>query len=887
MAKPPVFLGRIVAAVIVVVWLVARLALAPNAIFPVTYVIPLLIGLWTRDRIAVWAMATVFIIGHAVKQFWILPTEALPQLLDWATIGATVFNIVIGAAIVHFIINLRDRLDQTVYKVQAANAEVRAQAAELEQQNEELTQQTEELEQQSEEMSEQNEELQGHSEIISELNAELTRRTEMLQSLLDSARLQRAEETVLNDICVLTAGIFGSGTCAVIYEIEGATLAMRGGAGTDYVFDHPAARPAESTFVNLVIQTERTAALNDTLLRPDLSILELPGRPPFRAVLAAPFRIGGQVSGTVAIYRDQPREWFEDQFALADWVAAQSGSILETLRLQNDLRVSRAKMEAALASMTDAVFISDAQGRFIEFNNAFVTFHRFQSRAECPRTLAHYLDSLDFNSTDGTPVPHEMWPLQRALGGEVVTNAEYILRRKGTGETWVGSYSFGPIRDADGAIAGSVVVGRDITDQKRADEELRKAHEELEQRVEERTAQLRDAYDKLLAEIRRREILEEQLGQAQKMQAIGTLAGGIAHDFNNMLAVIMGNAELALDDDQLANIRVNLNQILRASKRSRDLVKQILTFSRREGGEVKAVDMSSLVKETYELLRASLPPTIHMHLDIQSKDGTMLADPSQVQQVILNLANNAAQAMEHIGTLTIGLSSVSLGSGLPREDMKPGTYLKLTVEDTGTGILPEVQRRMFEPFYTTKKQGQGTGMGLSVVYGIVKAYSGVIDVKTEVGKGSKFIVFLPKSDVHITDEDEQEGYSCSAHERILFIDDEPDVLSMTKSILERLNCSVVAFTDASDALKLFEDDPYAFDLIITDQVMPGMTGTALTKEILVLRKDIPVILCTGYSETVSPEMAREAGVREFVMKPVTKKEMGQAIRRVLEPGKEY
>lgn len=299
------------------------------------------------------------------------------------------------------------------------------------------------------------------------------------------------------------------------------------------------------------------------------------------------------------------------------------------------------------------------------------------------------------------------------------------------------------------------------------------------------------------------------------------------------------------------------------------------------------MDMSSLVKETYELLRASLPPTIHMHLDIQSKDGTMLADPSQVQQVILNLANNAAQAMEHIGTLTIGLSSVSLGSGLPREDMKPGTYLKLTVEDTGTGILPEVQRRMFEPFYTTKKQGQGTGMGLSVVYGIVKAYSGVIDVKTEVGKGSKFIVFLPKSDVHITDEDEQEGYSCSAHERILFIDDEPDVLSMTKSILERLNCSVVAFTDASDALKLFEDDPYAFDLIITDQVMPGMTGTALTKEILVLRKDIPVILCTGYSETVSPEMAREAGVREFVMKPVTKKEMGQAIRRVLEPGKEY
>jgi CheY-like chemotaxis protein len=275
-----------------------------------------------------------------------------------------------------------------------------------------------------------------------------------------------------------------------------------------------------------------------------------------------------------------------------------------------------------------------------------------------------------------------------------------------------------------------------------------------------------------------------------------------------------------------------------------------------------------------------------MKLNIRTKaDTTILFQSSEIQQVAVNLANNAAYAMrEEGGTLSIGLSSITIGSDSPfEESMRPGRYVKLTVKDTGTGIHPEVQKRMFEPFFTTKEQGQGTGMGLAVAYGIVKAHNGVIEVESEVGKGSMFTVLLPQYDVLSTKEQEEEtSLACPRKERILFIDDERAVVEITKTVLERLGCHVTAFTDASEALNAFIEHPDSFDLIITDQTMPGMTGTALAKEALDLRKDIPIILCTGYSETVSPKKAKEVGIRELIMKPLTKQEIAEAIRRVID-----
>lgn len=411
-----------------------------------------------------------------------------------------------------------------------------------------------------------------------------------------------------------------------------------------------------------------------------------------------------------------------------------------------------------------------------------------------------------------------------------------------------------PFTDTNGSIL-ILEMGIDITEQRRIEEE--------------------------------RVRLEEQLHHAQKMQAIGTLAGGIAHDFNNMLAVIMGNAELALDEDSVESMRRNIKQILNASKHSRNLIKQILTFSRKDGGEGKVIEIVPVVREATALLRASLPTTIAMDLKIRAKaDTTIVADPTRIEQVIVNLASNAAYAMRETGgTLTISLSTVTGRSSLFNEGIEPSRYVKLTVKDSGTGITPEVQQRMFEPFFTTKEPGGGTGMGLSVVYGIIKGYGGEIEVESEIGKGSKFVVLLPHADgfPRITQEkDEDMVLPATAREHILFIDDERALVDMATIMLERLGYRVTAVTNSNKALNVFSEAPHTFDLVITDQTMPEMTGLALASKFLGVRKDLPIILCTGFSETVSPEKAKEAGIREFIMKPVTKREMAQAVRRVLE-----
>lgn len=379
--------------------------------------------------------------------------------------------------------------------------------------------------------------------------------------------------------------------------------------------------------------------------------------------------------------------------------------------------------------------------------------------------------------------------------------------------------------------------------------------------------------------------LEEQLRQSHKMEAVGTLAGGIAHDFNNMLAVIMGNAELALEDVNAEGPRRNLEAILGASKRSRDLVRQILTFSRKSGGEEIPVDIESLLRETYMLLRSSLPATVRIDLDLRTRQGTtVIGDPSKIQQVIVNLANNAAYAMrKNGGSLSIGVSTVTLGSDvLTNGRTMIGPHVKLTVTDGGSGIPSEIRKRIFEPFFTTKEPGQGTGMGLAVVYGIVESYNGVIEVESEVGKGSKFTVLLPQADISASQHAEAEEADLSGKEHILLIDDELPIVEMIQPMLERLGYRVTSITDAMDAIRVFSESPDSFDLILTDQTMPEMTGIELAEKVLSIRESMPIILCTGYSETISPETAKAAGIREFVMKPITKKEMSHAIRRTLE-----
>ncbi len=469
----------------------------------------------------------------------------------------------------------------------------------------------------------------------------------------------------------------------------------------------------------------------------------------------------------------------------------------------------------------------------------------------------------------------------RPISASIVKLRNYALAL-GRGEVRDLTMATGPgelkdLADAFNDMAGKVRL---------REEELREARDDLERRVEERTEELRKAYEKLKEEAEERQHMEEQLRQSHKLEAVGTLAGGIAHDFNNMLAVVLGNAELALDDlEDNDEARHYIDQIVKASKRARDLVRQILTFSRKSEHGKDPLILTALIKETYELLRASLPSTIHMELDVRAGFDTIMGDPSQIQQVLMNLATNAAYAMEERGgTLSIGLSNSTFTrlDRMPGPDMEPGTYVQLCVGDTGTGISGDVQKRMFEPFFTTKKPGEGTGMGLAVVYGIVKNHKGVISVESKADVGSTFTIFLPCAETAQRERPEQAGAAPGGRERILLVDDEPAVVEMASRTLRRLGYDVVADTSGSRALGTFLEDPRRFDLVITDQMMPGLTGIDLAQRMLEVRKDLPIILITGYSETVSPEQATSAGISELVMKPLAKEEMAETVRRVLD-----
>jgi len=385
-----------------------------------------------------------------------------------------------------------------------------------------------------------------------------------------------------------------------------------------------------------------------------------------------------------------------------------------------------------------------------------------------------------------------------------------------------------------------------------------------------------------------RKSLEAQLRQAQKMEAIGTLAGGIAHDFNNILGAIMGYTDMALTDPKVDDrLRRYLNQVYMAGERATDLVKQILAFSRQSDQKPRPLRVSPIVKEVLKLLRASLPTTIKIRQDIQSDMDTVLADPTQIHQILMNLCTNAAHAMrETKGDLKVSLGPVEVkppDTLIIHHDLSPGMYLKLTVSDAGIGIAPDIMDRIFNPFFTTKDTGEGTGLGLSVVHGIVKSYHGTITVESEMGKGTAFHVYLPLlKETGEKREVEAVAQFTGGKESILFVDDEEFLVEIGADVLTGLGYDVIGRTSSLEALELFRARPERFDLVITDMTMPNMTGIELAWELIRIRPAMPVILCTGFSEAITPEKAKVLGLREFIMKPLIKNQIAEAIRRALD-----
>jgi len=382
-------------------------------------------------------------------------------------------------------------------------------------------------------------------------------------------------------------------------------------------------------------------------------------------------------------------------------------------------------------------------------------------------------------------------------------------------------------------------------------------------------------------------VLESQLIQAQKMEAIGTLAGGIAHDFNNILAAIIGYAEIAKGRTEQKDLHKFLDNILSACERAKNLVRQILTFSRKAEKDVKAMNMGLLVKEGLKLLRATLPSNIEIHSNNVMKTGTVLADPTQIHQVLMNLCTNAAHAMrERGGTLRVDLENVEIKSenAYRFPDLEPGLFVKLTVSDTGIGMSPDIMSRIFDPFFTTKGLGEGTGLGLSVVYGIVRECGGTVSINSAPGIGSVFTVYIPAVEKSGESKEKRDDSPSGGRERILFIDDEQALADMGQAMLEGLGYRVFSTTSSSLALKLFRSRPDRFDLIITDLTMPGMTGVDLAREFMTIRPDIPIILCTGFSELIGEEEALRMGIRDYAIKPLSMKDIARRIRKVLDSG---
>ncbi len=505
----------------------------------------------------------------------------------------------------------------------------------------------------------------------------------------------------------------------------------------------------------------------------------------------------------------------------------------EHRRMQNDSQ----RFTAIMNQASEAIMITDAQSRIVYINPAFTSLTGYTRRDvhdQTPRMLSKDRhDERFYQEMRETLLREHLWKgtfTNRCKDGTTVELETVITA----------------VFDDQGQLSNFVSAARDVT------------HEHQ---------------------------LEMQLRNAQKMEALGTLAGGIAHDFNNILSAIIGYTELGLlDAPEDSPVHDHFKQVLKAARRAADLVSQILTFSRRNARERQPLLLGPLIDEALKLLRGTLPTTVEIRKTLAEDMPPVMADTAQMHQIIMNLCTNASHAMrEHGGALEVGLRPVSITAFCPawQSAMKPGNYAELTVADTGHGMPPATLARIFEPYFTTKHGGDGTGLGLATVHGIVLLYEGAIHVDSTPGVGTRFTILLPVC----PDEaiipgfpDEQRMLQNGNQAHILVVDDEESITKMIEATLTWLGYRVEAFTSSVKAYEAFKDAPDRYDAVITDQTMPTLPGAELARRLLAIRPELPVILCSGYSDAVDADSAKKLGIREFVMKPIA----GRALAAVLQ-----
>ena len=510
--------------------------------------------------------------------------------------------------------------------------------------------------------------------------------------------------------------------------------------------------------------------------------------------------------------------------------------ITERKQAEEVLRESEQKYRQLFATVSDAIMVFDAEKKqFVDVNVAALHLYGYCKEEFLKLKLPSITAEPEKTATS----------LNQVLSGEIKgVPLRYHKKRDGTifpVEISTGSFKSGNRKMLCGVI-------RDITERKK---------------------------------------IEKELLNARKMESIGNLAGGIAHDFNNILSSIIGFTELALDDvEKGSNLEDNLQEVYTAGKRARDLVKQILAFARQSDEERKPIQVDTIAKEMLKLIRSTIPTTIEIKENIKS-DSLVMGNTSQVHQLFMNLCTNAAHAMEDAGgILEVGLTDVKYtDQSSTLLGLKTGNYAKIKVSDTGAGISPDIIDSIFEPYFTTKGVGEGTGMGLAMVHGIVETYGGEITVDSELGQGTTFSIYLPVTQKRKPYGQYEKDTLPSGTEHILLVDDELPIAKMGSQILERLGYRVTIRTSSFEALELFRSKPDEFDLVITDMTMPNMTGDELAMEMIARRFDIPVILCTGYSKKITAEKAAKIGIKAFAYKPVVKADLAKTVRKVLDEAK--